>query len=37
MNAPKMSHTVLFAKPESAHVSAALAGLNPALASSCGL
>ena len=36
MNAPKISHTVLFENPDSAQVSAALAGLNPGFASSAG-
>ena len=36
MKAAKISHTVVFEKPESAQVRPALAGLNPALASSAG-
>ena len=36
MNAPKISHTVVLAKPDSAQVSAALYALKPGLASSAG-
>src|SRR5512139_163123 len=36
MNAPKISHTVVFEKPDSAQVSAALNDLKPGLASSAG-
>ncbi len=36
MNAPKMSQTVLLAKPDSAHVSAASGALKPGFASSAG-
>ncbi len=36
MKAAKISHTVEFEKPDSAQVRPALAGLNPALASSAG-
>ena len=37
MKAAKMSHTVLFEKPDSAQASAAFGALNPGLASSAGL
>src|SRR5512147_1434935 len=36
MNAPKMSHTVALAKPESSHARAALNALKPGFASSAG-
>src|SRR3954467_11130913 len=37
MNAPKISQTVAFEKPDNPQVSAAFAALNPGLASSAGL
>ena len=36
MKAPKISHTVAFEKPDSAHASAACGALNPGFASSSG-